>query len=120
MTISDRAHATIALALVGLAELACRGGSRATYDAAAIVPSAEAAKLASYLPPAIGAFTATAPASTIADAVGPRISAERGYASGARTATIRVATGDVRSEAMALDSDDEHAFGSDSPTYWRT
>lgn len=110
----------MATGLLGLAALACRGPRTTSFDASDVDASAEAAKLGALLPAAIGPFTATEPP-LFGTGPGLRIDASRSYtnASG-KTAHVRLATGDVTSELGTLESDDEHAFGSDSPTYWRT
>ena len=82
--------------------------------------TAEAAKLLPFLPPKLGAFDARQIAMTDVMFTG-RFSAERSYTSpDGREATVRISTGDLRGELATLESDDEHAFGSDTPTYWRT
>ena len=114
-------HVTLATCSLGLAALACRGGPRTTpFDASGVDAAAEAVKLGALLPAALGPFTATdAPLTT----TGPDllIDASRSYvdATGKRL-DVRLATGDVRSTLATIESDEEHAFGSDSPTYWRT
>ena len=114
-------HAALATAVLALSALACRAGSRSVPDAGAIVPSAEAAKLVPFLPARLGSFTATRPATSTGSFPGPHISATREYASpDGRNAHVRISTGDVRSDLATLDSDQGHAFGSDTPTYWRT
>ncbi|MEO8799645.1 MAG: hypothetical protein ABI551_17255, partial [Polyangiaceae bacterium] len=94
--------------------------TRAAFDAGPVDPAAEAAKLVPFLPARLGAFAATGPAMPVG-ILGPVIEARRAYtdASG-RDADVRLATGDVSADLGTLDSDDEHAFGSDTPTYWRT
>ncbi len=94
--------------------------TRAAFDAGPVDPAAEAAKLVPFLPSRLGAFAATGPAMPVG-MLGSVIEARRAYtdASG-RKVDVRLATGDVSADLGTLDSDDEHAFGSDTPTYWRT
>ncbi|HEY1959352.1 MAG TPA: hypothetical protein VGH28_27265 [Polyangiaceae bacterium] len=117
----DRAHAAIATMALALVTLACRSGSRiATWDASDVDASGEAAKLATLLPPTLGPFAATDSPMTTTGA-GALIEARRTYAGPAgKRIDVRLATGDVRSYLGTIESDDEHTFGSDSPTYWRT
>ena len=116
-----RAHVTLAAGALGLAALACRGGPRTTpFDASGVDASAEASKLGALLPPSIGPFTATDPPMMVTGS-GLLIQANRSYADASgKKADVSLATGDVRSETETIESNQEHAFGSDSPTYWRT
>lgn len=109
-----------AAVVLGGAIVACRGGSRATsFDASDVDASAEAEKLGALLPPALGPFTATEPPTTTG--AGLLIEGRRSYADASgKKVDVRLVTGDLRAELAALASDEEHAFGSDSPTYWRT
>ena len=117
----DRAHVTLAAGVLALAALACRGGARATtWDASDVDASAEAAKLATLLPPALGPFRATGPAMSTTGS-GLLIEASRTYSDATgKKVEAQLSTGDVRAELDTIESNDEHAFGSDSPTYWRT
>ncbi|HEY2365779.1 MAG TPA: hypothetical protein VGH87_05300 [Polyangiaceae bacterium] len=116
-----RAHVTLAAGMLGLAALACRGGPRTTtFDASDVDASAEAAKLGAILPAALGPFTATDPPMMVTGS-GLLIEAHRSYADTAgKKVEVELSTGDVRSQLGTIESNDEHAFGSDSPTYWRT
>jgi hypothetical protein len=116
-----RTHVIIATAGVGLATLACRGAPRAApFDAGDVDAEAEGAKLGALLPPTLGSFKATEPA-TPGSGPGSLIEASRSYADATgKEVNVRIATGDVRSDLAQIELDDGHAFGSDSPTYWRT
>jgi len=118
-----RAHVGVATALLGLAALACRGGGGSrttTFDASDVDASAEAAKLGAFLPPSLGPFTATASPMMVTGS-GLIIEAHRSYADASgKKVDVEIATGDVRTDLQTIESNDEHAFGSDSPTYWRT
>jgi hypothetical protein len=115
-----RAHVFLATGLLGLAAIACRHATGAPFDAGDVDAAAESAKLGALLPPAIGAFTAAEPP-MFGSGPGLRIEASRSYTdTSGKKVDVRLATGDVRSELSTIESDDEHAFGSDSPTYWRT
>jgi hypothetical protein len=104
-----------------LALFGCGRSSRRAPPAVAVVPAREAAKLEAFLPAHLGVFASTEPAWSSGTMPGPRIEASRRYRSAdGRTATVRLSTGDVRGALATLDSDAEHAFGSDTPTYWRT
>ena len=116
-----RAHVTMAAGLLGLAALACRGGPRTTtFDASDVDASAEAAKLGAILPATLGSFKASGPPMMVSGS-GLLIEAHRSYedASGKKV-DVQLSTGDVRAVLDTIESNDEHAFGSDSPTYWRT
>jgi len=107
--------------LLGLVALACRGSApRATpFDAGDVDASAEVAKLGAFLPPTLGRFSATdAPTLT---GGGLFIEARRSYADASgKEVQVELATGDVRPRLTILEGEEAHAFGSDSPTYWRT
>ncbi|WP_146646798.1 hypothetical protein [Labilithrix luteola] len=108
----------LAVALV-FATCACH--SRKGDDAAPVDAKAEAIQLTAFLPSRIGAFTADGEAWTNSAPDGPTIEAHRFYSSAdGRKATIELVTGDISKELATLDSEETHAFGSDTPTYWRT
>lgn len=114
VTSKQRVAMGIVLALSG-----CHRGPAGVVDAGAVDPAVEAAKLVPFLPSRLGAFSATGPASVSGS--GLRIGAQRAYRDGSgREVRVSLATGDLRSELGTLDTDDEHAFMSDTPTYWRT
>jgi len=115
--VDPKKHALAAVAVLALAALACRPSSRKSGP---VSPSAEAANLVPFLPATLGAYTATDAATIEVDDAGPRIAATRRYTVGAKVARVTIATGDVQRWEGTLDSDEAHAFGSDSPTYWRT
>jgi hypothetical protein len=116
-----RTHAVLATALLALVTFGCRAFSGTGPDAGVVDPTVEAAKLVPFLPATLGAFTATGAPTTMGSLPGPIISARRSYKStDGRSAELRLSTGDVHGDVATLESDDEHAFGSDSPTYWRT
>ncbi len=79
-----------------------------------------AAKMALLVPDKITTFTATAPATTSVQFPGPRISVERRYGDPKRQLTVEIVTGDAHRELAIILATEEHAFGSDTPTYWRT
>ena len=81
---------------------------------------AAAAKLASLLPDTIGPFRAEAPATTSVYLPESAVSAARRYTSATRKLTAELKTGNISSERRILATDEEHAFLSDTPTYWRT
>ncbi|NOU34942.1 MAG: hypothetical protein HOO96_44180 [Polyangiaceae bacterium] len=81
-------------------------------------PAAVAAALSPLVPPKVGAFTATGDATTSTQP--HRVELQRSYASGGKTLSVSLFTGDIAAERGILGSDAEHAFGSDTPTYWRT
>jgi hypothetical protein len=100
--------------------LGCRTTARDTAPEAGPVDfAAEGAKLVSFLPADVGRFSsAEAATATVAE---HRVAATREYTNReGRTLTVRIATGDVSSDRLVFASDEEHAFGSDTPTYWRT
>ena len=102
--------------------LGCGTRRRGTaLDAGPVDLAVEAAKLIPFLPSHVGPFASSVAASTSISPVEPRIEAERAYkTSDGRTLSVRLITGDLRSDLVALASDEEHAFGSDTPTFWRT
>jgi hypothetical protein len=116
-----RTHVTLSAGVLGLAALACRGGPRTTtFDASDVDASVEAAKLGALLPTSLGPFTASDPPMMVTG-TGLLIEAHRSYADASgKKLDVELATGDVRSTLETIESNDEHAFGSDSPTYWRT
>jgi hypothetical protein len=79
-----------------------------------------AAQLSHLLPDRIDAFTATAATTSWVQFPGPRISVERRYRDKDRELTVEIVTGDAHRELEIILTDQEHAFGSDTPTYWRT
>lgn len=81
-------------------------------------PTAVAAALAPILPAKIGAFASADDATTSAQP--DRVELRRSYASGGKTLSVSLVTGDTKAERSILGSDAEHAFGSDTPTFWRT
>ncbi len=81
-------------------------------------PSAVAAALSPIVPPKVGAFSATGDATT--STLPHRVELRRSYASGGKTLSVSLFTGDMEAEHSILGSDAEHAFGSDTPTFWRT
>jgi hypothetical protein len=111
----------MATAVLGLVALACRSAPRTTsFDASDVDASAEAAKLGTFLPPTLGPFTATGSPMTVTGS-GLLIEAHRSYADAAgKKIEVELSTGDLRPNIDTIESNDEHAFGSDSPTYWRT
>lgn len=91
------------------------------HDAGFVNPGAEAAQITPFLPERVGPFSSASAATTNFTAAEPRMAAERVYNStDGRTLTIELITGDLRPELRTLASDADHAFGSDTPTYWRT
>jgi hypothetical protein len=77
-------------------------------------------KLASLLPRAIGEFVARQPATTALYLPEVKIRAQRDYEYADRTLLVELKTGNVQSELGILADSAEHAFASDSNTYWRT
>ncbi|HEY5961840.1 MAG TPA: hypothetical protein VIV60_35015 [Polyangiaceae bacterium] len=77
-------------------------------------------RLAALLPESIGEFVARAPATSNVYLPEARIRAQRDYASADRTLQVELKTGNVRAQLELLASDSDHAFGSDSKTYWHT
>jgi hypothetical protein len=117
-----RENRLLLFALVLVLVLGCGAKRRsAPPEAGPSDLAAEAAKLTPFLPAHVGRFSSAAPASTNFRAVEPRVEAERKYKSGdGRTLSVLLISGDLRPELLALASDEEHAFGSDTPTYWHT
>lgn len=81
-------------------------------------PSAVAAALLPFVPPKVGAFASTGDATTTT--LPQRVELRRSYAGGGKALSVSLFTGDIEAERGILASDAEHAFGSDTPTYWRT
>ncbi len=76
-------------------------------------------KLTRFLPAQLGPFAAIN--AVISTETKGRVELERHYRTpDGRSLSIRFVTGDIALELMALDTDAEHAFGSDTPTYWKT
>ncbi len=112
----------VALLLVLACLLGCGTKRRGTaLEAGPIDLTVEAEKLVAFLPVHVGPFSSMVAASSDIRAVEPRIDASREYTTGdGRTLSIRLITGDLRAELPTLASDEEHAFFSDTDTYWRT
>ncbi|HEX7666298.1 MAG TPA: hypothetical protein VF407_17350 [Polyangiaceae bacterium] len=80
----------------------------------------EAAKLVPFAPSTLGSFTATGPASPLGSPP-DFVNVFRSYKdAGGRELTLRLSTGDIGADLGTIDTETEHAFGSDTPTYWRT
>lgn len=120
---SDRGGRTLMRRFLSIAFVVSAGAcnERKATDAAPVDVGAEAVKLGAFLPSRLGAFAAAGPASTTGELTGPSIEAERSYVNAdGRKVTVRLATGDLSRDLASLDSDETHAFGSDTLTYWRT
>jgi hypothetical protein len=117
----ERTHVTLATGLLVIVALACHSPRTTTVDAGDVDASAEAAKLSLLLPATLGPFTATGSPMTTTGSGNSLIEAQRSYddASGKKL-MVKLETGDLRPDIDTIESNDENAFGSDSPTYWRT
>lgn len=77
------------------------------------------AALRPLLPTKVGAFT-SAKDPTVSTQP-QRVEIERDYtAARGKTLSVSLVTGEMKAERGILASDAEHAFGSDTPTFWRT
>jgi hypothetical protein len=106
-----------------VAAVACKASESSTAPSASLTQrnaDATVAQLARLLPDTLGSFRAQSPATTRVYLPEAMLRAERRYASGARSLTVEIETGNIRAKQLILEQQDEHAFLSDSPTYWRT
>lgn len=81
---------------------------------------AAVARLASYLPDHIGTYTASQPPTLRAYLPDTRLSAERTYTGDQKSLTVELCTGDISALKKIIAQDAEHAFMSDTDTYWHT
>ncbi len=96
--------------------LSCAKGAPANPVAEPVVVAAQLSRL---LPAKLGAFQATG--EPIDNAHANYVASDRSYSGGkGKTLSVSLRTGDVKGDRLVLDSDAEHAFGSDTPTFWRT
>jgi hypothetical protein len=76
-------------------------------------------KLTRFLPAELGSFAAIN--AVVSTETKSRVELERHYRTpDGRSLSVRIVTGDLALELTALDTNAEHAFGSDTPTYWKT